>query len=79
VEIKKDGEPILHSLGGGGCLRIDPPKPAPAPTQVAAAAPAPAAAPPPTAKPPEKPLTRLEKLRLEHTEARKKAGEGMNK
>jgi hypothetical protein len=75
VEITKDGEPILHSLGGGGCLRIDPPKPAPAPTQVAAAAPAPTA-PAPAAKPAEKPLTRLEKLRLDHTEARKKAGEG---
>jgi hypothetical protein len=78
VTIMKDGEPILHSLGGGGCLRIDPPKPAPAPTQVAAAKPA-AATPPAAAKPAEKPLTRLEKLRLDHIEARKKAGEGAGK
>jgi hypothetical protein len=73
VTIMKDGEPIQHSLGGGGCLRIDPPKPAP--TQVAAAKPAGA---PAAAKPVEKPLTRLEKLRLDHSEARKKAGEGAN-
>ena len=79
VTIMKDGEPILHSLGAGGCLRIDPPKPAP--TEVAAAKPAAqpvASTPPPAAaKPPEKPLTRLEKLRLDHLEARKKAGEGV--
>jgi hypothetical protein len=75
VTIMKDGEPIAHSLGGGGCLRIDPPKPAA--TEVASAKPAekPAAAPKP-APPPEKPLTRLEKLRLEHQELRKKAKEG---
>ena len=75
VTIMKDGEPIPHSLGGGGCLRIDPPKPAA--TEVASAKPAapPAAAkPPPPAPPPEKPLTRLEKLRLEHQEARKNLG-----
>lgn len=55
VTIVQTGEPIIHSLGGGGCLRIDAPKPAP--VEVAAAKPAPPAA---------KPLTHLEKLRLEH-------------
>ncbi len=76
VTIMKDGEPIPHTLGGGGCLRIDPPKPAP--TQVAAAAPAAATPPAAAAKPVETPLTRLEKLRLDHAEARKKAAEGTN-
>jgi len=78
VTITKDGEPILHSLGAGGCLRIDPPKPAA--TEVASAKPAPqpaAAKPQPPTPAPEKPLTRLEKLRLEHLEARKKAKEGV--
>ena len=61
------GEPILHNLGSS-TLRIDvplPPKPnapAPAPVQVAAA-PKPAAA-------PAKPLSRLEKLRLETRQAK---------
>jgi hypothetical protein len=60
--VMQNGEPILHNLGSS-TLRIDvplPPKPnapAPAPVQVAAA-PKPAAA-------PAKPLSRLEKLRLE--------------
>ena len=73
VIVMKDGEPIVHNVGGGGVLRIDeppPPKPAaaaPPPVAVAAAAPAaPAAAP---AAPP-KALSRLEKLRLEAAEAR---------
>jgi hypothetical protein len=65
VVVTKEGEPIVHNLGTGQ-LRIDvplPPKPnapapAPAPKPVAAA---PAAAPP-------KPLSRLEKLRLEAKE-----------
>jgi hypothetical protein len=72
VVIMQTGEPIVHNLGTGQ-LRIDvplPPKanapapaPAPAPKPVAAA---PAAAPP-------KPLTRLEKLRLESQERAKAA------
>lgn len=73
VTVMKDGEPIVHNIGGGGVLRIDEPPapkpnaPAPPPVAVAAAAPAaPAAAP---AAPP-KPLSRLEKLRLEASEAR---------
>ena len=66
VVITENGEPIVHNLGSGE-LRIDvpiPPKnpaaaaPAPAPMPVAAA---PAAA-------PAKPLSRLEKLRLEAKE-----------
>ena len=72
VVITQNGEPIVHNLGTGQ-LRVDvplPPKPnAPAP------APAPAAAPVVTkavAAPP-KPLTRLEKLRLESMERAKAA------
>jgi hypothetical protein len=68
VVVTQNGEPILHNLGSG-TLRIDvplPPKPsapaaAPAPVQVAAAKPAAA---------PAKPLSRLEKLRLESKQAR---------
>jgi hypothetical protein len=58
----KDGEPILHNIGRGGVLRIDPPAAA-KPAQVASAA--------PTTKPakPEKPLSRLDKLRLEAQQA----------
>ncbi len=68
VVVTQNGEPIVHNLGSG-TLRIDvplPPKPnapAPAPAQVAAA-PKPAAA-------PAKPLSRLEKLRLESKQAKK--------
>jgi hypothetical protein len=67
VVVMQHGEPILHNLGNG-TLRIDvplPPKPnapAAAPVQVAAA-PKPAAA-------PAKPLSRLEKLRLESRQAK---------
>jgi hypothetical protein len=67
VVVTQNGEPILHNLGSG-TLRIDvplPPKPnapAPAPAKVAEA-PKPAAA-------PAKPLTRLEKLRLETAQAK---------
>jgi hypothetical protein len=70
VVITRDGEPIAHNLGAGGVLRIDappPPKPNPPPA-VAQAAPAPAPLPkpePPKGAPPPKPLSRLEKLRLE--------------
>jgi len=69
VIITQNGEPIVHNIGTGQ-LRIDvpiPPKPnapAAAPMPVAAAAPAAA---------PAKPLSRLEKLRLEAQE-RAKAG-----
>jgi hypothetical protein len=63
VVVTQNGEPIVHNIGTG-TLRIDvplPPKPAaPAPAAVAKpAAPAPAAA-------AAKPLSRLEKLRLEN-------------
>jgi hypothetical protein len=73
VIVMKDGEPIVHNIGGGGVLRIDEPlapkpnAPAPPPAPVAQAAPAALAAAP--AAPP-KPLSRLEKLRLEASEAR---------
>lgn len=70
IIITQDNEPIAHSVGGGGVLRIDappPPKPnEPPAAQTAAAAPAkPADAPAAT---PPKPLSRLEKLRLEARE-----------
>ena len=67
VIIMKDGEPIVHNVGGGGVLRIDAPPPAkpnaPAPP-VAQAKPA---AEPAKAAPP-KPMSRLEKLRAEARE-----------
>ena len=57
--LEKDGEQIVQNLAGGGVLRVD----APPPPQADAPAPPP---PPAEAAPPqEKPLTRLEKLRLE--------------
>jgi len=76
VVITRDGEPIVHNLYGGK-LRVDvpiPPKPnaPPPPAPVVAAAPAPAPAPMPAAAPP-KPLSRLEKLRLEQQEKIKAA------
>ncbi len=71
VIVMKDGEPIAHNVGGGGVLRIDEPPapkpnapPAPAPVVAAAAPAAPAPAAPPM------PLSRLEKLRLDASEAR---------
>jgi len=72
VVVTENGEPILHNVGGTE-LRIDvplPPKVAVAPkppTPMAKPAPA------PVAKPPEKRLTRLEKLRLEQEEREKAA------
>ena len=63
VVITQNGEPIVHNIGTG-TLRIDVPLP-PKPAAAAAAAPKPAAAPPPAA-PTAKPLSRLEKLRLEN-------------
>lgn len=75
VVVTKDGEPILHNVGGTE-LRID----VPLPPKVAAApkpsAPAPQPAQP--AKPAEKRLTRLEKLRLEQQEREKAAQAGTN-
>jgi len=61
--VMKDGEPIIHNLARGGVLRVDaPPQPkkgeAPKP-QVAQAKPQ---------QPSAKPLSRLEKLRLEAQE-----------
>ncbi|MCG8600658.1 MAG: PPC domain-containing protein [Verrucomicrobiales bacterium] len=63
VTIMQNGEPILHRVGMGGVLRVDPkpkdaaPKPA-APAKKVAAAPA-----------KEKPLSRLEQLRLDAKKA----------
>src|SRR5690606_23251204 len=71
VVITQDGEPIVHNLGSGR-LRIDaplPPKPnAPARPEVASATP----------EAPEKPLSRLEKLRLESQERAKAAAASPN-
>ncbi len=67
VVITEKGEPIVHNIGTGA-LRIDvplPPKantPAPAPAAVAVA--------PKPAEPTAKPLSRLEKLRLETKQAK---------
>ena len=67
VVITQNGEPIVHNIGTGA-LRIDVPLPpkanTPAPVPVVAAPPKPAA---PAAA---KPLTRLEKLRLESKQAK---------
>ncbi len=60
VVVTRDGEPITHNIGTGS-LQIDAPLP---PKPDAPAAPAPAAAAKP-AEAPAKPLSRLEKLRLE--------------
>ncbi len=69
VVVTQNGEPVVHNIGSTS-LRIDvplPPKPAPAkPVQVAAA---PAAKPAPAAAP-ARPLSRLEKLRLQAQQAR---------
>jgi hypothetical protein len=78
VVVTQNGEPIVHNLGTGQ-LRVDvplPPKPnAPAPAIAAAKpatpTPAPAAA-------PAKPLSRLEKLRLESKERAKASAGGQN-
>ncbi len=57
--VVKDGEPILHRLAMGSVFRVDP-----KPKEVTAA-PKPAAGPAPTAEKKEKPLSRLEQLRME--------------
>lgn len=57
--VMKDGEPVLHRLSMGSVLRVDP-----KPKEVTAA-PKPAAAPAPAAEKKEKPLSRLEQLRME--------------
>ncbi len=67
VVVIQNGEPIVHNIGTG-TLRVDvplPPKPAAAAPAVAQAAPKPPAPPPAAAKP----LSRLEKLRLEAKQA----------
>ncbi len=75
VVITQNGEPIVHNLGGG-TLRVDvplPPKPnapAPAPPPKPAVVEAPGLA---AAAAPPKPLSRLEKLRLESLERAKAA------
>jgi hypothetical protein len=71
VVITRDGEPIVHNVGGTE-LRIDVPLP---PKVAAAPPPTPKPMPQPMqpAKPPEKRLTRLEKLRLEQEEREKAA------
>jgi hypothetical protein len=64
VVVTENGEPIVHNIGTG-TLRIDVPLP-PKPAAAAAAAPAKPAAAPAPAAPAAKPLSRLEKLRLDN-------------
>jgi hypothetical protein len=74
VVVTMNGEPIVHNLGTGA-LRVDvplPPKPNAAPMPVVAAAPPPM---PKPAEAPAKPLSRLEKLRLEQQEKAKAGAE----
>lgn len=59
VTVMQNGEPIIHNLARGGVLRVDPPAP-----PKKGEAPKPAVAQAPTA-PAARPLSRLEKLRLE--------------
>ncbi|MDP4638585.1 MAG: PPC domain-containing protein [Verrucomicrobiales bacterium] len=61
VTVVKDGEPIIHRLAMGSVLRIDPMPKVAAAAPVAKAAAAPVAA----AEKKEKPLSRLEQLRLD--------------
>jgi hypothetical protein len=63
VVVTQNGEPIVHNIGTGA-LRIDVPLPA-KPAAPAAVAVAAKPATPPPAEPAAKPLSRLEKLRLE--------------
>jgi hypothetical protein len=62
VTVMKDGEPIIHNLGRGGILRVDPP---PQPKKGEAPKPAAVAKAPASGAPAAKPLSRLEKLRLD--------------
>lgn len=68
VTIVREGEPIVHRVGMGGTIRVDPKPKEPAPTP-AKPAPEKVVA---KAAPKEKPLSRLEQLRLE---AKKEAAE----
>jgi hypothetical protein len=75
VVITAGGEPIVHSVGQWGVLRIDdPPPPPPAPPQAAAAKPEEPKPAPPPATPQERRLTRLEQLRLD-AERRREGGQ----
>jgi hypothetical protein len=65
VVITENGEPIVHNIGTG-TLRID----VPLPPKANAPAPAPVAVAPKPAEPTAKPLSRLEKLRLETKQAK---------
>ena len=65
VVINQNGEPIVHNIGTG-TLRID----VPLPPKANAPAPAPVAVAPKPAEPTAKPLSRLEKLRLETKQAK---------
>ncbi|MEA2707545.1 MAG: hypothetical protein QOF78_146, partial [Phycisphaerales bacterium] len=65
VTMTQSNEPIQQTIAGGGVLRIDAPAP-PKPS----ATPVAAAAPDPNAKP-AKPMSRLEKLRLEQSQGAK--------
>ena len=67
VVITQNGEPIVHNIGTG-TLRIDVPLPPKA--SAPAAAPVKVAAAPKPAAPASKPLSRLEKLRLESKQAK---------
>jgi hypothetical protein len=62
VIVNKNGEPIVHNLGRGGMLRVDAP---PEPKKGEAPKPVVAQAAPAASAPPPKPISRLEKLRLE--------------
>lgn len=62
VIITENGHPILHKLGQGGTLRIDPPPPAPKNPETEAKAEV-AKNDQPAKAPDEKPLSRLEQLR----------------
>lgn len=75
VVITENGEPITHNLGSGE-LRIDVPIVPKTPAPAAAPMPMPVAAAAPPAAAPPKPLTRLEKLRLEAKERAEAAAKG---
>ncbi len=69
VVVTQNGEPIVHNIGTGA-LRIDVPLPPKASAPAAAPKPPPVAAAPKPAAPAAKPLTRLEKLRLDTKQAK---------